>query len=181
MYQLTAVVAVENSWGIGCQGQLLARVSEDLKNFRELTAGKTVILGSKTLSTFPGGRPLKNRRNIVLSRRPNFAPEGAEVARSTEEALSLLSEKEEAVVIGGETVYRQFLPYCTTVVVSKFNADFPFDASFPNLDDDPEWEISEIGGERTASETDSHPGMSWRIVVYRRKEAVSDQKEMPRK
>ena len=165
---LSAIVAVDRSWGIGYEGKLLCRVSDDLKNFRAYTTGKTVILGSKTLATFPGGRPLKNRRNIVLSRRPDFSPEGAEVARSVEEALSLLSEDEEAVVIGGETVYRQFLPYCDTAVVSKFDIDLPDDAAFPDLDADPRWTVAEEGELRTASETDSHPGMTWRIAVYKR-------------
>ena len=166
---LSAIVAVDASWGIGYEGNLLCRISDDLKNFRAYTTGKTVILGSKTLATFPGGRPLKNRRNIVLSRRPDFAPEGAEVARSVEEALALLAEDEEAVVIGGETVYRQFLPYCDTAVISKFDIDLPADAVFPNLDADPDWEVAEEGDPRTASETDSHPGLSWRIVTYKRR------------
>lgn len=169
MKQLSLVVAVDQNWAIGYEGNLLARVSDDLKNFRTYTTGKTVILGSKTLATFPGGKPLKNRRNIVLSRRPDYAPEGVEVARSVEEALALLSEDEEAVVIGGETVYRQFLPYCEEAVVSKFDAAFPYDAMFPNLDDDPAWEIAQVGEERVAADTDSHPGMPWRIVTYRRK------------
>ncbi len=171
---LSAIVAVDASWGIGNEGNLLCRVSDDLKNFRAYTTGKTVILGSKTLATFPGGRPLKNRRNIVLSRRPDFAPEGAEVARSVEEALSLLTENEEAVVIGGETVYRQFLPYCGTAVVSKFDIDLPDDAVFPNLDVDPTWEITEEGEERTAAEGDSHPGMRWRILTYKRKDGAHE-------
>jgi len=166
---LSAIVAVDASWGIGNEGNLLCRVSDDLKNFRAYTTGKTVILGSKTLATFPGGRPLKNRRNIVLSRRPDFAPEGAEVARSVEEALALLTANEEAVVIGGETVYRQFLPYCDTAVVSKFDIDLPDDAVFPNLDTDPAWDIAEEGETRIAAEGDSHPGMKWRIVTYKRR------------
>ncbi len=169
MKKLSAIVAVDQNWGIGYQGNLLARVSDDLKNFRVYTTGKTVILGSKTLATFPGGKPLKNRRNIVLSRRPDFAPEGAEVARSVEDALALLSDDEEAVVIGGETVYRQLLPYCNEVVVSRFDASFSYDAVFPNLDADPAWRIAEIGEARIAMDTDSHPGMTWRIVTYRRK------------
>ncbi|MBQ4065275.1 MAG: dihydrofolate reductase [Clostridia bacterium] len=168
-YHLSAIVAVDASWGIGNEGNLLCRVSDDLKNFRAYTTGKTVILGSKTLATFPGGRPLKNRRNIVLSRRPDFAPEGAEVSRSVEEALALLTENEEAVVIGGETVYRQFLPYCDTAVVSKFDIDLPDDAVFPNLDTDPAWAIAEEGETRIAAEGDSHPGMKWRIVTYKRR------------
>lgn len=169
MKTLSTIVAVDQNWAIGYEGNLLVRVSDDLKNFRAYTMGKTVILGSKTLGTFPGGKPLKNRRNIVLSRRPDYSPEGAEVAHSVEEALALLSEDEEAVVIGGETVYRQFLPYCVEAVVSKFDAAFPHDAVFPNLDADPAWEIAETGEECVAAETDSRPGMVWRIVTYQRK------------
>ena len=76
------IVAVDNNWGIGYRGELLCRISADLKNFREETLGKTVILGSKTLSTFPGGRPLKNRRNIILSRNKELSIENAELAHS---------------------------------------------------------------------------------------------------
>ena len=100
------VVAVDKEWGIGNQGELLARVRADLKNFRQLTEGHVVILGSKTLATFPGGRPLKNRTNIVLSRRTDDAPDGAVVARSIDELLELLKsyDTDEVYVIGGESI-----------------------------------------------------------------------------
>ena len=163
------VVAVDLGWGIGNNGELLCRVSDDLKNFRAVTTGKTVILGSKTLSTFPGGRPLKNRRNIIMSRRPDYTVEGAEVAHSPEELLAMLSEDEKAVVIGGESIYRLLLPYCDTAIVSKFDIELPADAFFPNLDSDPEWIIDEQSEIFTASENDSHPGMKWQIVKYIRK------------
>ena len=163
------VVAVDSGWGIGNKGELLCRVSDDLKNFRAVTTGQTVILGSKTLSTFPGGRPLKNRRNIIMSRRPDYTVEGAEVAHSPEELLAMLSEDEKAVVIGGESIYRLLLPYCDTAIVSKFDIELPADAFFPDLDSDPEWIIDEQSEIFTASETDSHPGMKWQIVKYIRK------------
>jgi dihydrofolate reductase len=163
------VVAVDLGWGIGNNGELLCRVSDDLKNFRAVTTGKTVILGSKTLSTFPGGRPLKNRRNIIMSRRPDYTVEGAEVAHSPEELLSMLSEDENAVVIGGESIYRLLLPYCDRAIVSKFDIDLPKDAFFPDLDADPDWFVSAQSETFTASETDSHPGMKWKICYYERK------------
>lgn len=166
------VVAVDRGWGIGNKGELLCRVSGDLKNFRAVTTGKTVILGSKTLSTFPGGRPLKNRRNIIMSRRPDYTVEGAEVAHSPEELLSMLNEGENAVVIGGESIYRLLLPYCDTAYVSKFDIDLPKDAFFPNLDLDPEWYMAEETEVFTASDTDSHPGMKWRICKYVRKTEI---------
>lgn len=162
------VVAVDNGWGIGNKGELLCRVRDDLKNFRALTTGKTVILGSKTLSTFPNGQPLKNRRNIVLSRREDYFAEGAEAAHSVEEALSMLAPDETAVVIGGDSIYKQFLPYCTTAYVTKFDIDLPKDAFFPNLDDMPEWHIESESQTYISSETDSPAGMKWKIVTYKK-------------
>ncbi len=164
---LEAIVAVDNGWGIGNNGELLCRVSADLKNFRAVTTGKTVILGSKTLSTFPGGRPLKNRRNIVLSRR-DIAIDGAEVAHSADEALSMLGEDERAVVIGGESIYRLFLPYCDTVYVTKFDIDLEADAFFPNLDGLCEWQIESESDIFTSEPTDNPSGMSWKISTYKR-------------
>ena len=106
------IVAVDKEWGIGYNGELLARVRADLQNFRKETEGRVVVLGSKTLATFPGGRPLKNRTNIVLSRNPDYAPEGALVAHSIDELLAIVGEYESdnVCIIGGETVYTQLLP-----------------------------------------------------------------------
>ena len=87
---MNLIVAVDKNWGIGYRGELLARVRADLKHFAALTTGRVVVLGSKTLSTFPGKRPLKNRTNIVLSRREDFRPEGAIVVRSEAELLDEL-------------------------------------------------------------------------------------------
>ena len=162
------IVAVDRGWGIGNKGELLCRVKGDLQSFRALSTGKTVILGSKTLATFPGGRPLKNRRNLILSRRPDYVVEGAEVAHSVEELLSLLSPEETAVVIGGESVYRLLLPYCQTAYVTKFDGDFEKDAFFPNLDLDPAWRLTDVSEPRVAEDTDSHPGMLWRLCRYER-------------
>lgn len=166
---MTLIVAVDRGWGIGYQGELLCRVSDDLKNFRALTTGKTVILGSKTLATFPGGKPLKNRRNLVLSRRPDLQIEGAEIAHSEEEVLSMLTPDETAVVIGGDSVYKLLLPHCTTAYVTKFDCDLPKDAFFPDLDNDPSWYLAEESQEFVAADTDSHPGMTYRFCRYERK------------
>ena len=162
------IVAVTGNWGIGHEGKLLCHVREDMRHFRALTAGRTVILGAATLATFPGGRPLKNRRNIVLSRHL-AALEGAEIARGVGEALALLAPDEEAVVIGGASVYMQMLPYCDTAIVTKFDLCPPADAIFPDLDASPDREIAETGAPMTAGEEDSHPGMTYRFVTYRRK------------
>lgn len=160
------VVAVDKNWGIGNDGNLLFHISEDLKNFRRLTEGKTVILGRKTLVTFPKGAPLKNRRNIILSRDESYSVEGAEVARSVEEAAELLKNEntDNIVVIGGESIYRQMLPLCDTAVVTKIDAEAPAsDKFFPNLDEDENWYLAE------ESEVKEENGIKFKFCTYKRK------------
>lgn len=116
---LSAIVAVCDDWGIGREGDMLVANRADMRHFVRCTKGHTVILGRKTLESFPGGRPLKDRRNIVLTRDASFTCAGAEIAHSVDEALSLLGEDEDAWVIGGAEIYRQLLPHCTRAVVTK--------------------------------------------------------------
>ena len=165
MIMLEAIVAVDNAWGIGNNGELLCRVREDLRNFRSVTSGKTVILGSKTLSTFPNGQPLKNRRNIILSRREDYKVEGAEVAHGLDKALSMIGEDENAVVIGGDSIYKLFLPYCERIYVTKFDITLPADAFFPSLDE-LGWKIESESEEFVSTPDDSPSGMKWKIVTY---------------
>ena len=165
------VVAVDKEWGIGNQGELLARVRADLKNFRQLTEGHVVILGSKTLATFPGGRPLKNRTNIVLSRRTDYAPDGALVARSIDELLELLKsyDTDDVYVIGGESIYTQLLPYCDTAYVTKFDKSYEKDAVMPNLDESDEWELFETSKTLVSNpETDSEVRLSFKFCTYKK-------------
>ena len=105
-----AIVAVDEKWGIGRDNALLFHLSADLKRFKELTSGHTVLMGRKTLESLPGGRGLPNRRNIVLTGQRGFTAERAEIVHSPAEAL--LTADEDAWVIGGESVYRMFLPLC---------------------------------------------------------------------
>ena len=166
------VVAVDKNWGIGYKGELLARVRADLRYFQSLTKGNVVILGSKTLATFPGGRVLKDRVNIVLSRRKDYAPEGAIVVDSIESLLQKINEYniDSVFVIGGATVYEQLLPYCDTAYVTKFEKAFESDAFFPNLDESNEWELTEYGEEQTTNpETDTEADMVFRFCTYKRK------------
>lgn len=154
---MNVIVAVDKEWGIGYKGDLLARVKEDLQNFARLTTGKTVILGSNTLATFPGGRVLKDRNNIVLNPDENYAPEGAIVAHSLDELFGLLEEmkngglsEEDIFVIGGASVYRQMLPYCTKAYITKFTSSFKKDVYFPNLDEMSDWKIVDESDEISA-------------------------------
>ena len=138
---MNLIVAVDKNWAIGKDGDQLVYLSEDLKRFKALTTGHPVILGRKTLATFPGGRPLKGRRNLILSRSADFAPEGAEVFSDVETLRAVAPE--DAFVIGGASVYRQLLPWCSTAYVTKIDRAFPADCHFPDLDQDPAWEQAE--------------------------------------
>lgn len=165
------IVAVDKEWGIGYKGELLARVRADLQNFRKETEGRVVVLGSKTLATFPGGRPLKNRTNIVLSRNPDYAPEGALVAHSIDELLAIAGEYESdnVCIIGGETVYTQLLSYCDTAIVTKFDQSFEKDAFMPNLDADESWRLVDESEEMAANpDTDSPADLKFKFCTYKK-------------
>ena len=142
---MDAIVAVYSDWGIGFGGTQPVVVSADRKHFREVTGGSAVIVGRKTLADFPGGKPLKGRRNIVLTRQ-KLDIEGAEIAGSVEEALELVKDEPRVFVIGGESVYRAFFPYLTRIYVTKLDARPVSDAFFPNLDADESWGVMEYGG-----------------------------------
>ena len=158
---MNVIVAVDQNWAIGKDGDQLVYLSEDLKRFKSLTTGHPVILGRKTLATFPGERPLKGRRNLILSRSPDFAPEGAEVFSDVETLRA--AAPEDAFVIGGASVYRQLLPWCDTAYVTKIDRAFPADCYFPDLEQDPAWERTE---ESAPLEQD---GIVYRYLTYRRK------------
>ncbi len=157
---MNVIVAVDQNWAIGKDGDQLVYLKEDLKRFRTLTSGHTVILGRKTLATFPGGRPLKNRRNLIMSRNPQFQAEGAEVFSSVEELVQKADK--DAFVIGGASVYEQLLPYCDTAYITKIHAAFPADTYFPDLDKSEEWKV------REESQSLEQDGISYHYVTYSR-------------
>ena len=148
---MNLIVNVDKNWAIGYGGKLLVSIPEDMKFFRSETTGKVVVLGRKTLATFPGGQPLKNRTNIILTRNPEFTAKGAVVCHSVEETLEELKKypSEDVYIIGGDTIYRQFLPYCDTAHVTRMEHAYDADAWFPNLDEDPEGELTGQSEEKT--------------------------------
>ncbi len=165
------IVAVDAEWGIGYKGNLLARVRADLMQFKKLTEGKSVILGSNTLATFPGGKPLKNRTNIVLHPSADYHPEGTTVVHSLEELFVYTENRpeEEFIVIGGASVYRQLLPYCDTAYVTKFEKSFQKDVFFENLDENPDWKMVFAGEKQYSNQaTDSEDGMPFVFTEYKR-------------
>ena len=155
------IVAVDKNWAIGKDGDQLIYIPEDLKHFKALTTGHPVILGRKTMATFPGGRPLKGRRNLILSRDPAFAPEGGEVYPDLEQLLA--AAPADSFAVGGASVYAALLPYCDTAHITRIDAVFPADKFFPNLDADPAWQIQDV------SDPMEHDGLSFRYYTYIRK------------
>lgn len=148
---MNIIAAVDNNWAIGNREKLLVSIPNDQKHFREETTGKVVVLGRKTLQTFPQEQPLQNRINIILSGDRNYKVKGATVVHSIEELLEELGkyDTEDVYVIGGESIYRQLLPYCDVAHITKIDHSYEADAHFPNLDDDPEWEITADSDEQT--------------------------------
>lgn len=159
---MEAIVAVYSDWGIGSGGTQPVVLKADRTHFKELTDGAAVIVGRKTLGDFPGGRPLKGRHNIVVTQQDIEVP-GAQVAHSTGEALTLAAEYERCLVIGGASVYRQFMPYLDTVHVTKIDLAPQSDSYFENLDSSPNWE--RIDEERWQSEGD----IRYCFVTYKRR------------
>lgn len=146
---MNAIAAVSADWGIGRDNDLLFHIHEDMRRFRALTSGSTVIMGRKNLDSLPGGRPLPQRRNIVITRQPNFTREGIEVAHSIDEALRLTEDLEDIWVIGGGEIYAALLPCCKRCCITKVAASPPFDTAFPNLDRLPNWRLLTPGVPKT--------------------------------
>lgn len=162
---MNLIVAVDKNWAIGNKNELLVRIPNDHKYFREETTGKVVVLGRKTLETFPQGLPLKNRTNIILSSNTKYQVKDAVVVHSVEELLEELKPypSEEIYIIGGESVYRQMLPYCDVAHVTKIDHTYEADSYFPNLDQDDAWEIT------ADSEEQTYFDIAYQFVKYERK------------
>ena len=148
---MNLIVAVDKNWAIGNGNKLLVSIPQDMKFFRETTTGKVVVMGRKTLETFPGKQPLKNRTNIVLTRDAKYQVKDAIVVQSVEDLLEELKKyaEDEIYVIGGETIYRQLLPYCKVAHVTKINHAYEADTYFPNLDEMDDWVVTGISEEQT--------------------------------
>lgn len=148
---MNLIVAADRNWGIGRKGRLLVTIPNDHKFFREETMGKVVVYGRKTLQTFPQGMPLRGRVNIVLSRDTSFGVKGAETVHSLEELKKALKPYPSADIycIGGESIYRQLLPWCDTAHVTRIDQNYEADAFFPDLDRDPCWKMTADSDEQT--------------------------------
>ena len=152
---LKIIVAVDANWAIGLKGKLLISIPNDHKIFRKETMGKTVVLGRKTLATFPQGLPLDGRNNIILSSQSDYTVRNAQVAHSTDELLEMIKkyDTDDVYVIGGASVYQELLPYCDTCIVTRIDRVYDADCYFPNLDEMPEWEMTEESEEQVYFDT----------------------------
>lgn len=155
------IVAVYDDWGIGKDGTQPIALSADRKFFRETTKGAMVIVGRKTLADFPGGKPLPNRVNVVLTRQDADIPDVV-ICHSTEEAVEIAKKAERAMVIGGGSIYKQMLPYCDTAYITKVHAAPESDTFFPNLDEDSRWELKEI------LQSGEEKGIDFEMCLYKR-------------
>ena len=162
---MKAILSADRNWGIGNGNKLLVSIPSDMKFFRQTTTGKVVVMGRKTLESFPNGQPLKNRINIVLTGNKDYTAKGAVIVHSQEELLDTLKQydTEDIYIIGGESVYRMMLPYCDTVFVTKIDRRFQADTFFPNLDEMEEWEMTEEGEEQTCFD------LEFRFTKYERR------------
>lgn len=148
---MNLIVAVDKNWGIGNNNKLLVSIPSDMKFFRQETSGKVVVMGRKTLESFPNGLPLKNRTNIVLTSDPSYQVKDAIIVHDLPELLKELKKypDDQIYVIGGGKVYEELLPYCNLAHVTKIDFAFEADTYFPNLDEKEEWEITASSEEQT--------------------------------
>ena len=136
-----------------------------MKNFSAITTGNVIVMGRKTLESFPGGKPLPNRVNIVLTHEKDYNGKGAIVVHSEEELWEELSkyDTDSIFVTGGESIYRMLLPYCDTAHVTRIDFAYEADSYFPNLDEDEHWEIT------AESEEQTYFDLEYQFVKYERK------------
>ena len=156
------IVAVYDDWGIGKDGTQPIALSTDRKFFREMTRGAMVIAGRRTIADFPGQKPLPGRVNVAITRSNTEIP-GFTVCHSPEEAARLAQTAEKSMVIGGGSIYRQMLPYCDRAIITKVHVTPESDTFFPNLDEDPAWELAEV------LQSGEENGIAYEMCVYTRK------------
>ena len=162
---MNLIVAVDNNWAIGKDNKLLVSIPADMKFFRKKTADSVVIMGRKTLESFPGGNPLKNRINIVITKNPNYKKEGVIIANSVDEAVSIAKTYNKPIfIIGGASIYAQALSLCDIAYVTKIYKSFDSpDSFFPNLDKNKNWELID------ENLIEEHDGVSYRFCTYQNK------------
>lgn len=148
---MNLIVAADRHWAIGKDGRVLVTIPADRQMFMKETAGKMVVMGRKTLESLPGGQPLGNRGNLVLTHDENYRVKGAQVCHSLDEALEVLSDydTDDIFIIGGSSVYEQFLPFVHVVHVTRIDYTYDADTFFPDLEKDGQWKLEAESDEQT--------------------------------
>lgn len=166
---MKAIVNVSPEWGIGNENQLLVRIRADMRRFRALTTGHTIIIGRKTLDTFPNGKPLPNRENVILTHDRQFAADDAIICHDLNELAAVLAAEDtnRVYVCGGEQIYRLLLPYCDTALVTIISQSLPADRCFPNLNLLPNWIL------KSESEPEREGETTYRFLEYENTEPLS--------
>ena len=160
---ISIIVAVSEDWGIGKDNELLWHISEDLKRFKKLTSGNAVIMGKKTWESLPR-RPLPGRKNIVVTDDPNESIENSVTAYSIDDALDKCGPAEEIFIIGGGSIYRQFMPIADRLFITHVHKKAPADIYFPEIDRSI-WEIIE----KEEFKTDENNSIPYTYTIYERR------------
>lgn len=160
---MNMILSVSLDWGIGKDNDLLFHVKEDMAFFRRTTMGKCVVMGRKTLESFPDAKPLPKRDNVVLTHSPDYAPEGVTVCHSVQEVLDYAAryDTDDVFIIGGAQIYELFMPYCKRIYLTKFKASKPCDRYFVNLDEKDDFKCI-----MTVPREDN--GLSYEFTLYER-------------
>lgn len=161
---MNLIVVVDENWGIGKDGGLLCHLSTDLKYFKQTTLDSRVVMGRKTLESFPNGKPLPKRENIVLTKNTDYQKDGVTLCVGVDELWDILARDNEKTtfVIGGGSIYKQLLPYCDKAYITRIHQAFPADTFFPNLDTDEAWVLAQKGDIQEES------GIQFSFDVYER-------------
>lgn len=165
------IVAVAKDWGIGCEGNLLFNLPEDMAFFRNTTKNKIVVMGRPTLFSLPGGNPLKNRVNIVLTTDKNFRRQDCIICNSIDELFEELKkyDSDDVFLIGGGNIYNQLYPYCKEAYITKINQAAKADTYLHNFDEDENWKVF------FQSEVHENNGIRFTFNTYKNREAIDKQ------
>lgn len=164
MQEWIIIASADKNWGIGYKNKLLAKIPEDMKHVSGKTTGKVIVMGRKTLESFPDRKPLPNRINVVLTNNTDYTVDGAIVVHSIQQLMDTLKDYQgEIYVFGGESIYRQLLPFCTKAYITRFNEEYQADSFLPCLDDIEGWKLVKKGEWQT-----SKKGIEYRFDEYYR-------------
>lgn len=148
---MNIIASADQNWAIGKDNQLLVRIPDDMKRFRQMTTGNVVVMGRKTLESFPNQAPLKDRVNIVMTRNMDYQPKGVVIVHSVEELEKELEKynTNDVFVIGGDSIYKQLLDMCDIAHITKIDYAYAADSYFPNLQEREDWQMVEESEEQT--------------------------------